>query len=277
MLLITLILVCPCMGAAVVGEKCDGIRGTFEYFPVEGRTLSGSVYRRFRPVSSATCGQRCHFSPECASFNYCPRSRRCDLNNSTRASRELIQDEFCIYYDANKTTAFYSYIPGPGPTVMPHVVTTPVSCSYVTTPMTPYEYTYVLPHVNLGTNFRVNFSLRAPRNGNIALSSLPNDSGVFYEIIIGGYTNTKSAIRTCKACDAGQLQITTNGILSDAEDRLFWIEYNDGNVQVGTGGNSPSPMMSKNWYGGQRPSTVYVGVSTWQDASGHWFFLDFCE
>ncbi|XP_022105080.1 uncharacterized protein LOC110987011 [Acanthaster planci] len=141
--------------------------------------------------------------------------------------------------------------------------------------MTPYKYTYVLSDVELGTHFRVDFTLRAPRNGNLALSSRrgDQDSGIIYEIIIGGYVNSKSAIRRCKLCDKGQIEVSTVGIVSDSEDRAFWIEYSDGDVSVGRG--EAPPMINQTWSEaeqGERPSTVYLGVSTWRDASGHWIF-----
>ncbi len=107
---------------------------------------------------------------------------------------------------------------------------------------------------------------------------------VFFLIpALGGWSNTRAAIRT------GDLktEYTVGGIqtksffnyanqLSVDEDRAFWIEYENGVVRVGKGGEKDAFM---EWDGtaevGYHPK-VNIAISTWERVSGDWVFEERC-
>ena len=102
-----------------------------------------------------------------------------------------------------------------------------------------------------------------------------------YEIIVGGWTNSQSAIR--RALNGENLvTVSTPGILSCDEARPFWIGWQNGNITVGKGSVTgqesfmnyvdPEPYLVvavslASGYGGSGNGTYYVyqDESTYQE------------
>ena len=73
----------------------------------------------------------------------------------------------------------------------------------------------------LDTKF--NFGVKGKSDAHILFSNCPNCDG--YEIVIGGWGNTQSALREGKQKKDTQQKVSTPNILSEAEWRRFWITY----------------------------------------------------
>ena len=74
---------------------------------------------------------------------------------------------------------------------------------------------------------RFEFGVKGETDAHVLLSSCRNCDG--YEIVIGGWSNTKSAIRDGKQKTSGQLLVNTPNILgglSSTTYSKFWIDVN---------------------------------------------------
>lgn len=94
-------------------------------------------------------------------------------------------------------------------------------------------------------------------------TDLPN-----YEIVIGGWGNTKSAIRLIES-GPHHAEALTPGIVDNNELRGFWIRWHDKTITVGREGES-DPFMSH-----KDPNLFpirYVGICTAYGSSGSWIF-----
>ena len=88
------------------------------------------------------------------------------------------------------------------------------------------------------------FEVKAKTDAHILLSPCPECDG--YEIVIGGWANTQSAIRDGKQKRTNELLKKTPNILSPTEFRQFWIEITKGEeimISVGKGGED-EPFMA---------------------------------
>ncbi|XP_022100078.1 uncharacterized protein LOC110984330 isoform X2 [Acanthaster planci] len=129
-------------------------------------------------------------------------------------------------------------------------------CPFTTEPATPHQFDFVLRPII--PPFRLDFTLRAPKDAIVALAEDMTEDSIFAEI--GGNTVHDEA-----------------GIVSDVESRPFWIEYKGGVVTVGKGGQTEAFM---EWdaasYHDKFPVPVHVGISTYQ-SYGNWVFYTFCK
>ncbi|XP_071489207.1 C3 and PZP-like alpha-2-macroglobulin domain-containing protein 8 [Diadema antillarum] len=129
----------------------------------------------------------------------------------------------------------------------------------------------------------LDFEVRSEKEVFIALvSSINKEKKEMYEIALGGWGNTGSAISECPGTDlSGFCDITIrNGamiesVLSgyDSYER-FWITFHNNTVAVGRHGNS-IPFMAATY-----PSLMeinYVGVFTGYGSDGYWKFHSFCK
>lgn len=55
-----------------------------------------------------------------------------------------------------------------------------------------------------------------------------------YEIVIGGWDNTKSVIRKAKWAEP-VVEVDTPGILDGTTFKVFWVSWTGGVIEVGTG------------------------------------------
>ena len=73
--------------------------------------------------------------------------------------------------------------------------------------------------------------IQAASNAHIALTSGPADEAPIYEIFLGGWDNTKSAIRLHKE-KPDKAEAATEQIVTDAEFRRFIIKWNYAAITV---------------------------------------------
>ncbi|XP_022100077.1 uncharacterized protein LOC110984330 isoform X1 [Acanthaster planci] len=155
-------------------------------------------------------------------------------------------------------------------------------CPFTTEPATPHQFDFVLRPII--PPFRLDFTLRAPKDAIVALAEDMTEDSIFAEIGIGSWGNVKSTIRPCYTILHGCFDLLGGntvhdeaGIVSDVESRPFWIEYKGGVVTVGKGGQTEAFM---EWdaasYHDKFPVPVHVGISTYQ-SYGNWVFYTFCK
>ena len=104
------------------------------------------------------------------------------------------------------------------------------------------------------------FEVKAKTDAHILLSPCPECDG--YEIVIGGWNNTKSAIRDGKQKE-NKVFIETPNILSATEFREYWIEIrkNDG-IMISVGkGEEREPFMANTF--SKTNSISYAGFAGW--------------
>ncbi|XP_033635526.1 uncharacterized protein LOC117296614 [Asterias rubens] len=150
------------------------------------------------------------------------------------------------------------------------------SCMFNTTPSNPANFKFVLEPVSMP--FKMRFDVKASGDAAIVLAENKTLASTFAQISIGGWSNTKSAIRACnEPCDI-QVEDDERGLLNETEYRPFWLEYNVGVVTVGKGSQSEGFL---EWDAGsfhsKIHSQVYVGISTHERVSGSWVFYNHCE
>ncbi|XP_077981785.1 C3 and PZP-like alpha-2-macroglobulin domain-containing protein 8 [Glandiceps talaboti] len=116
--------------------------------------------------------------------------------------------------------------------------------------------------------FSVNFKVKAKNDAHIGLSAGPQDKPAMYEIVIGGWRNTKSVIRRAKHSEL-RVEASTPGILSPNEFREFWISYNNGVIRVGKEGDQEAFM---EWTDPDPLPVKYLGYSTGWGSDGQFVF-----
>ncbi|KAJ8041524.1 C3 and PZP-like alpha-2-macroglobulin domain-containing protein 8 [Holothuria leucospilota] len=134
---------------------------------------------------------------------------------------------------------------------------------------TSYYYRYLELPVGIS---HIQFEAKANNDVHIALSPSENSSDL-YEIVIGGWKNTKSVIRRCKQC-INLVSELTNRYLSANEFRWFWITFeSNGAITVGRN-NESTPFMK--WTDPDPLEVQYLGYSTGFGNSGQFRFFGLC-
>jgi hypothetical protein len=111
------------------------------------------------------------------------------------------------------------------------------------------------------------FNVKTCNDAHVILSEQHTDERASYEIVIGGWGNTESTIRTCKQCE---LRTTYFGSpLSCNSFKSFWISWNNGTIRVGTGHNVGHGEFMR-WTDPSPHMVNYVGISTWTGSSAEW-------
>lgn len=121
----------------------------------------------------------------------------------------------------------------------------------------------------------ITFSVQASNDAHLALTPGPAVAAPMYEIFIGGWNNTKSAIRYTKAIvfdehiSEDMCMVDTPDIVSGDEMRFFMVSWFNGNIQVFVKGE-PTPFLS--WQDPEPITVTHYGYRTKQGASGRWRF-----
>ncbi|KAI5709165.1 hypothetical protein M8J76_011800, partial [Diaphorina citri] len=111
------------------------------------------------------------------------------------------------------------------------------------------------------------FQVKANNDAHIAFTQALGEGEPMYEVFIGGWNNSKSAIRKNKQ-KPDVATVETPGILTEAGHKGFWITVRGGTVSVGYDGESSSFLS----YQDPEPFPVhYYGVCTGWGATGEWF------
>ncbi|KAG8240222.1 hypothetical protein J437_LFUL004682 [Ladona fulva] len=123
------------------------------------------------------------------------------------------------------------------------------------------EYTFFpLNHGSL------RFRVKAANDAHLALTTGPTESEPMYEIFLGGWGNTKSALRRDRQ-KPDKAEAETPNVVTADEEREFWIRWTDGNIQVGHGGQA-TPFLE---YSDPDPFPIgHYGVRTGWGATGEW-------
>ena len=87
-----------------------------------------------------------------------------------------------------------------------------------------------------------------------------------FQIFIGGWGNTKTAIRRDRA-KPDKAVVDTPDILSDAEYRGFWVRWEGGLLEVGKEGSATAFV---SWHDPEPFGIGYYGICTGWGASGSW-------
>ena len=140
----------------------------------------------------------------------------------------------------------------------------------ITTPKS-YDYLYLEDYgLYYAAEGYVVFLVKARNDVHLTLSTRKgdwlNDS---YEIVIGGWYNTRSAIRACHQCKPS---VQTNHNPLDENFFLpFWVSWSANEIRVGQG----TGLSSKEFLHWEDPgplSVNYIGISTGWGAEGNWIF-----
>jgi hypothetical protein len=96
--------------------------------------------------------------------------------------------------------------------------------------------------------------------------SISTTQAFYSQIMIGGWKNTKTAIRRNRV-KPDKAFVDTPYILSDAEYRGFWIRWKGGLLEVGKEGEG-TPFVK--WKDPDPFGVHYYGICTGWGASGSW-------
>ncbi len=110
----------------------------------------------------------------------------------------------------------------------------------------------------------INFRLRSHQLG--------DNSGQNYEIVFGGWGNSKSVIRECTTCSNLEFHVEHN-IISDTEFRPFWLSWDSGVISAGKG-VVVGDQQFLSWTApiATPPVVNYVSISPWKNSIGTWLF-----
>ena len=123
----------------------------------------------------------------------------------------------------------------------------------------------------LGINYYLcsfEFKVKGDSGARILLSNCENCHG--YEIVIGGWDNSQSAIRDGKQKETNQFLTSTPNILSQTEFRQFWVKIIKGDkimISVGKGGEN-QPFMTTTF--NKKKSILYVAFASQVDGNNEW-------
>lgn len=116
------------------------------------------------------------------------------------------------------------------------------------------------------TSGSVQFKVRAAHDAHLALTSTASESDPMYEVMIGGWGNTKSVIRKNRT-KPDKVEVETPDILNAGEFRGFWIRWDSGSISAGREGEAV-PFLS--WDDNEPVHISHVGVCTGWGATGTW-------
>ncbi len=117
------------------------------------------------------------------------------------------------------------------------------------------------------------FRIKAVSDAHILLTETINDFSIGYEVIIGGWDNTQSGIRQPPYGDLVH-EVPTEGLLSKDEWRTFWISYDHGLVEAGSGTDVGANIILQ-WHADSPLTINAITVSTAVNILADWEFSQF--
>jgi farsoic acid methyltransferase len=120
----------------------------------------------------------------------------------------------------------------------------------------------------------VSFSVRACHDAQLALSALPlvTDTAA-YQVIIGGWENTKSALRKNMGYQTDtEVIVDTENILSCEESREFWVAWSDGTIAAGNG-HFPFYHVIMQWEDTDFRAITSVGFASGHGSDADWTII----
>jgi len=154
--------------------------------------------------------------------------------------------------------------------VLPSTTATEAGCYSVQTPVTAegQPYTGNFWPLPAGGHKQVTIKVTASSDAHVAFFGPEKIGTQAYEIVIGGWGDTQSAIRPCEDCDGVYAQ-TPNVNGEPDEEKEFWADCLVGRIRWGTG-HTIGVNVLQEW---QAPSPFdcdYVDVKTGWGSSGDW-------
>nr|WCR32668.1 farnesoic acid O-methyltransferase isoform A [Pyrrhocoris apterus] len=110
------------------------------------------------------------------------------------------------------------------------------------------------------------FSVRAPHDAHIAITPAPVEANPMYEIFIGGWNNSKCAIRRNRE-KPDVAEHSSSNILNGNEYRSFWITCYENVIALGAEGDC-TPLLV--WSDPNLFNVTHFGVRTSWGATGSW-------
>ncbi|CAG4965569.1 unnamed protein product [Colias eurytheme] len=128
---------------------------------------------------------------------------------------------------------------------------------------TPDNLEYKFGPVAAGT---LELDFRGPHNCHICLTPAPAEIEPIYEIILGGWENTKSVIRYCKQ-KPEKVTVPTPGIMNVNEFKKFIVEWRCGRLTIRDGSSGQVLM---DWTDSAPFPITHFGIRTCWGARGNW-------
>ncbi|XP_071104952.1 uncharacterized protein [Haliotis cracherodii] len=118
------------------------------------------------------------------------------------------------------------------------------------------------------------FKVKTCGDAHVALKTLYQNSDTqMYEVVLGGWRNSKSVLRRCAQCDS--LVEYSGGVVSCSQYKQFWMSWSDGTVKAGRGGTVGQDEILS--YRDPHPHAInYFAAATGWGSPGEWIF-DLCE
>ena len=133
-----------------------------------------------------------------------------------------------------------------------------------------YKYQYV---DDLNTFIRqekyIQFKVKGCNDAHLILSENRNDSFQSYEIVIGGWGDTTSVIRSCRQCQHRAVKYHTP--ISCTEYKPFWVSWRNGTIRVGEGQEVGTGVFME-WTDPNPHPVKFIGFSSWSDHPTQWMF-----
>ncbi len=127
-----------------------------------------------------------------------------------------------------------------------------------------FVYERIMLHT---TNVYITFTVRTCEDAHIGLFELVGDDR-FYEIVIGGYANSRSDIR--KQPLSGVVAYAETPYICNCDEYLpFWVSWSQGSIRLGTG--TLPGVADIMHYNDDNPYKVkVVALYSWHNHPGRW-------
>jgi len=120
----------------------------------------------------------------------------------------------------------------------------------------------------LGSLKAVTFTVLASNDAHVGFFSSSKSLSEVYEIVIGGWSNSKSVIRKSNQ-GTNQVEASTSNIVSSSEAKQFWASASNGLVQFGHG-SVIGEQTILSWQDPNPHEAVFIGVMTGWGSTGTW-------
>merc|ERR1711993_164220 len=120
----------------------------------------------------------------------------------------------------------------------------------------------------LGSLKAVTFTVLASNDAHVGFFSSSKSLSEVYEIVIGGWSNSKSVIRKSNQ-GTNQVEASTSNIVSSSEAKQFWASASNGLVQFGHG-SVIGEQTILSWQDPNPHEAVFIGVMTGWGSTGSW-------
>jgi len=135
--------------------------------------------------------------------------------------------------------------------------------------VTGEEKDYQIQPLDSKSQNTLTFDVKCKSDAGIALLGSDAVDGPMIEVFIGGWENTKSAIRLNQT-KPNKAEVDTPAIVSDEEYRRFWVTFKKNVIEVGKE-DETTPLLS--WTNDEEPFQIthYAFTTGWGSA-GTWMF-----